>query len=128
MSTEVLDLAVVGAGPCGIAVGVAARQRGLDCLLFDKGALTQGMLLHPTYTTYFSGPEKLEIADLPFTTAGDKPSRREAVRYYRKVVSYFGVRVHQFEAVVGIAGAHPEFTIETLRPPVSSAGSVPATS
>jgi thioredoxin reductase (NADPH) len=113
MTSEILDLVVVGAGPCGIAVGVAARQRGLSCLLFDKGAVTQAMLDHPTYTTYFSGPEKLEIADLPFTTAGDKPTRREALRYYRKVVDYFGVAVRQFEAVVEIQGAHPEFVLHT---------------
>ncbi|MDQ3555699.1 MAG: NAD(P)-binding domain-containing protein, partial [Gemmatimonadota bacterium] len=56
-----LDIAVVGAGPCGIAVGIAARAHGLRCVLFDRGAVTQAMMEHPTYTTYFSGPEKLEI-------------------------------------------------------------------
>lgn len=113
---ETLDIAVVGAGPCGIAVGVAARQQGLRCLLFDRGALTQAMIEHPTYTTYFSGPEKLEIAGLPFTTAGDKPTRREALRYYRKVVAYFGVAVRQYEEVQEIHGAHPEFVLRTTRP------------
>jgi thioredoxin reductase (NADPH) len=108
-----MDVAVVGAGPCAIAVGVAARQRGLDCVLFDRGALTQAMLDHPTYTTYFSGPEKLEIAGLPFTTAGDKPSRREAVRYYRRVVEYFGVQVRQYEDVSEIRGAHPDWELRT---------------
>jgi thioredoxin reductase (NADPH) len=108
-----MDVAVVGAGPCAIAVGVAARQRGLDCVLFDRGALTQAMLDHPTYTTYFSGPEKLEIAGLPFTTAGDKPSRREAVRYYRRVVEYFGVQVRQYEEVTEIRGAHPDWELRT---------------
>ena len=48
---------------------------------------------HPTYTTYFSGPEKLEIADLPFTTAGDKPTRREALRYYRRLAGYYDLDV-----------------------------------
>jgi len=108
-----MDVAVVGAGPCAIAVGVAACQRGLDCVLFDRGALTQAMLDHPTYTTYFSGPEKLEIAGLPFTTAGDKPSRREAVRYYRRVVEYFGVQVRQYEDVSEIRGAHPDWELRT---------------
>jgi thioredoxin reductase (NADPH) len=115
MKDEILDIAVVGAGPCGIAVGVAARQQGLRCRLFDKGALTQAMLEHPTYTTYFSGPEKLEIAELPFTTAGDKPTRREALRYYRKVVSYFGVEVNQYEAVTDIEGEWPAFVLHTQR-------------
>lgn len=115
MAAETLDLAVVGAGPCGIAVGVAARQQGLSCVLFDKGAVTQGMMDHPTYTTYFSGPEKLEIAELPFTTAGDKPTRREALRYYRRVVRYFGVEVRQYEEVVRIDGLHGDFTLHTRR-------------
>ena len=113
MSGEPLDLAVIGAGPCGIAVGVAARQAGLECLLFDKGAVTQAMIEHPTYTTYFSGPEKLEIAGVPFTTAGDKPTRREALRYYRKVVAFFGVSVCQYEEVVEVLGEHPEFVVRT---------------
>ncbi|HEU0016498.1 MAG TPA: YpdA family putative bacillithiol disulfide reductase [Longimicrobium sp.] len=97
-----MDIAVVGAGPCGIAVGVAAAQAGLSCTLFDRGALTQAMLDHPTYVTYFSGPEKLEIAGLPFTTAGDKPTRREALRYYRKVAEYFGLHVRQFTDVTAV--------------------------
>jgi thioredoxin reductase (NADPH) len=113
--SEPLDLAVVGAGPCAIAVGVAARRQGLACTLFDRGALTQAMLDHPTYTTYFSGPEKLEIGELPFTTAGDKPSRREAVRYYRRVVSHFGVAVRQYEEVVSIDGAAGDWTLDTRR-------------
>jgi thioredoxin reductase (NADPH) len=115
MNEERMDILVVGAGPCGIAVGVAAAEQGLSCVLFDRGAVTQAMLDHPTYTTYFSGPEKLEIAGLPFTTAGDKPSRREAVRYYRRVVEFFGVRVCQFEEVVEIAGAEPAFRVRTRR-------------
>lgn len=109
-----LDLAVVGAGPCGIAVGVAAREHGLRCALFDRGAVTQAMMEHPTYTVYFSGPEKLEIARLPFTTAGDKPTRREALRYYRRVVDHFEVDVRQYEAVTSIARAPEGFALHTL--------------
>jgi thioredoxin reductase (NADPH) len=111
----VLDIAVVGAGPCGIAVGIAARERGLGCALFDRGGVTQGMMDHPTYTTYFSGPEKLELADVPFTTAGDKPTRREALRYYRKVVAYFGVDVRQYEEVLAIEGRRGDFRLRTRR-------------
>jgi len=113
--SEPLDLAVVGAGPCAIAVGVAARRHGLGCMLFDRGALTQAMLDHPTYTTYFSGPEKLEIGGMPFTTAGDKPSRREAVRYYRRVVSHFGVAVRQYEEVSSVDGVAGDWLLTTTR-------------
>ncbi|HEX7239663.1 MAG TPA: YpdA family putative bacillithiol disulfide reductase [Longimicrobiaceae bacterium] len=112
---QTLDIAVVGAGPCAIAVGVAARERGLSCALFDRGAVTQAMMDHPTYTTYFSGPEKLEIAGVPFTTAGDKPTRREGLRYYRKVVAYFGVDVRQYEDVVAVEGERGGFRLRTRR-------------
>lgn len=99
---EIFDILVVGAGPCGIAVGVAARNEGLSCLLVDRGAVTQAMTEHPTYTTYFSGPEKLEIGGIPFTTAGDKPTRREALRYYRRVVAYHQLNVLQYHNVRSI--------------------------
>jgi thioredoxin reductase (NADPH) len=114
-SERVLDIAVVGAGPCGIAVGVAAREHGLRCVLFDRGAVTDAISRYPTYTTFFSGPEKLEIADVPFTTAGDKPTRREALRYYRKVVAYFGVEVRQYEEVVDVEGSRGDFRLRTRR-------------
>ena len=111
--SEILDILVVGAGPCGIAVGVAARHEGLSCALFDRGAVTQSMMEHPTYTTYFSGPEKLEIDGLPFTTAGDKPTRREALRYYRRVAGYHQLRIHQYEEVLEICPVEGGFDVAT---------------
>ena len=111
----IIDIAVVGAGPCGIAVGVAARGRGLRCVLFDRGSVTDAISRYPTYTTFFSGPEKLEIADIPFTTAGDKPTRREALRYYRKVVQYIGVEVRQYEDVLSVEGSEGDFVLHTRR-------------
>jgi thioredoxin reductase (NADPH) len=112
---DVLDILVVGAGPCGLAVGIAAQERGLSCAIFDRGAVTQSMMEHPTYTTYFSGPEKLEIGGLPFTTAGDKPTRREALRYYRKVTSYFGLKVRQYEEVNGVERRDDLFRVATTK-------------
>jgi thioredoxin reductase (NADPH) len=97
-----LDILVVGAGPCGIATGVAARGAGLTCRIVDRGAVTQAMIEHPTYTTYFSGPEKLEVGGIPFTTAGDKPTRREALRYYRRVAAFHSLDILQYHEVVGI--------------------------
>jgi thioredoxin reductase (NADPH) len=108
-----IDILVVGAGPCGLAVAIAARERGLNCVLFDRGAVTQAMMEHPTYTTYFSGPEKLEIGGIPFTTAGDKPTRREALRYYRRVTAYFDLDVRQYEEVVEVERSGSEFLVRT---------------
>jgi thioredoxin reductase (NADPH) len=112
---EVLDILVIGAGPCGLSVGIAAQERGLSYAIFDRGAVTQSMMEHPTYTTYFSGPEKLEIGDVPFTTAGDKPTRREALRYYRKVTSHFALDVHQYEGVESVVREGDLFRVTTQK-------------
>jgi thioredoxin reductase (NADPH) len=111
--TQAFDIAVVGAGPCGLAVGVAAKERGLSCVIFDRGAVTSSVYRYPTYTTFFSGPEKLEISGVPFTTAGDKPTRREALRYYRKLVTYFGLDVRQYEGVEAISRGPDGFVLDT---------------
>ena len=111
--SQPFDIAVVGAGPCGLAVGVAAKERGLTCAIFDRGPVTSSVYRYPTYTTFFSGPEKLEISGVPFTTAGDKPTRREALRYYRKLVQYFGLTVHQYEDVTAITRDAGGFALDT---------------
>jgi thioredoxin reductase (NADPH) len=110
---ENFDVVVVGAGPCGLAVAIAAGERGLRCVCFDRGAITQAMMDHPIYTTYFSGPEKLEIGGVPFTTAGDKPTRREALRYYRKVAAHFALDVRQYEDVLEVSGEEGAFRVRT---------------
>jgi thioredoxin reductase (NADPH) len=112
---EEIEIVVVGAGPCGLAVAIAAREHGLGCVVFDRGAVTQAMMEHPTYTTYFSGPEKLEIGGVPFTTAGDKPTRREALRYYRRVTAFHRLDVRQYEEVVEISGEAGNFRVRTNR-------------
>lgn len=110
---EEIEIVVVGAGPCGLAVAISARERGIDCVVFERGALTQAMMDHPTYTTYFSGPEKLEIGGVPFTTAGDKPTRREALRYYRKVTAHYELDVRQYQEVTDITGSAGVFRVGT---------------
>lgn len=112
---ETFDVAVVGAGPCGIAVGVAAREHDLSCVLFDRGSVTHSVYRYPTYTTFFSGPEKLEIGGIPFTTAGDKPTRREALRYFRRVVGYFDLDVRQYQAVLRVEDVDGGFLVVTRR-------------
>ncbi len=108
---KTLDLLVVGAGPCGLAVGAAAREAGLSCLLIDKGTVTDAIVRYPTYTTFFSGAEKLEIGGVPFTVGDDKPTRREALRYFRRVASFFDLDIHQYETVEGIAPEEEGFAV-----------------
>ncbi len=97
-----IPLLVVGAGPCGLAVGVAARRQGISCLLVDRGPIVHALERFPLDMTWFSTPELLEIGGLPFVTAGDKPTRGEALKYYRRVATHFGLDIHQYEEVVRV--------------------------
>jgi thioredoxin reductase (NADPH) len=110
-----LDLAVIGAGPCGLAVGVAAKRAGLTCSLLDKGPVVASLMRYPLYMTFFSTPDKLEIG-VPFVTAGDKPTRREALTYYRKVAEHFELDVRQYHAVRGVAPQRDGFELATAHP------------
>jgi len=111
-----LDVAVIGAGPCGLAVGVAAKRLGLTCSLFDKGPVVASLMRYPLYMTFFSTPDKLEIGGLPFVTAADKPARREALSYYRKVAEYFELDVRQYHEVQGVRRARDGFELTARHP------------
>ena len=111
--SELIDVVVVGAGPCGIAVGVAAADSGLVSTLYDKGCITNSLVGYPYYMTFFSTARKLEIAGVPFTIAEDKPTRREALAYFRRVVEHHELDVRQYEEVTSIAGSAGNFTLET---------------
>ena len=102
--SEPLDLVIVGAGPCGLAAAIAAKQRGLRFAILDRGCITESLTHYPYYMTFFSTAERLEIGGVPFTIPEAKPTRREALAYYRHVVAHHGLRVRQYEEVTGIVG------------------------
>ncbi|MDH3731993.1 MAG: YpdA family putative bacillithiol disulfide reductase [Gemmatimonadota bacterium] len=108
-----LDLAIVGAGPCALAVGVAAREVGLRAALFDRGCLVQSLVDYPTYMTFFSTPERLEIGGVPFVVADAKPTRREALSYYRAVATRHELDVRAYEDVVRVVLENDAFRLET---------------
>ncbi len=103
-----VDLAIVGAGPCGLAAGVAARRAGLSVVIFDRGPIVSGIAQYPTYMSFFSTAERLSIGDVPFVVAGEKPSRRDALAYYRAVASHYDLPVRQYESVSAVSrdGSH----------------------
>ena len=109
-----LDLAIVGAGPCGLAVAVAAKEEGLRYAVFDRGCITESLTHYPYYMTFFSTAERLEIGGVPFTIPEAKPTRQQALAYYRRVVAHHGLKVRQYEEVTGI-DRRPggEFTLHT---------------
>jgi thioredoxin reductase (NADPH) len=114
MADTLVDLAVVGAGPCGLSAGVAARQAGLRCVLFDKGCVTQAIMMYPTYATFFSTADRLELGGVPFVPSGDKPTRLDALKYYRRVAQEFRLDVRQYEEVRSVARTADGFVLRTL--------------
>jgi thioredoxin reductase (NADPH) len=99
---ETVDLAIVGAGPCGLAAGIAASKARLSSIVFDRSCVVSGIAGYPTYMTFFSTAERLSIGDVPFVVASDKPTRRDALAYYRALVRHFDLNVRQYEPVVRI--------------------------
>lgn len=108
------ELIVVGAGPCGIAVGAAASKAGVSCVLLDKGCVTSSLVGYPYYMTFFSTAVMLEVGDVPFTIPESKPTRRQALAYYRRVVERWSLDVRQYEEVVAVEGAEGDFTVRTV--------------
>jgi thioredoxin reductase (NADPH) len=111
----VLDVAIIGAGPCGLAAAISARRAGLETLVFDAACVVSSITQYPTYATFFSTAEKLSLGGVPFVTAGEKPTRRDALAYYRAVVRHFEIPVRQYEPVAGIDGSAGGFVVTTRR-------------
>jgi thioredoxin reductase (NADPH) len=99
VETTTVDLAVVGAGPCGLAAAIAAQRVGLSAVVFDRGCLVNGIAGYPTYMTFFSTAERIAIGGVPFIVATEKPTRRDALAYYRGVADVYGLDVRQYETV-----------------------------
>ncbi len=109
------DLIIIGAGPAGLAAAIAAKRHGLDYLVLEKGLLVNSLVHYPTNMVFFTTPELLEIGGLPFTSPYDKPTRQEALHYYRRVVETFGIEVSFDETVLAIRpdGNGESFEVES---------------
>ena len=99
----VRDLIIVGAGPTGLSAAIAAKGRGLDFQVLEQGTLVNSIYRFPPQMVFFTTPELLEIGGLPFISPNDKPTRKEALRYYRKVVEKFDLQISYEEAVLSVA-------------------------
>ena len=96
---EQLDVLIVGGGPCGLAVAIAAKAQGLNALVIEKGNIVESIYNYPTHQTFFSTSEKLSIGDVPFIVEERKPRRNQALVYYRDVVRRKQLPVHTYELV-----------------------------
>jgi len=110
----VRDVLIVGAGPSGLATAIAAKQHGLDYVIVEKGVLVNSIFNFPPLMVFFTTPELLEIGGLPLVTPYDKPTRLEALRYYRRVVDTFGLQI-AFHEEVTLIDREPDgtFTVAT---------------
>ena len=110
-----LDLLIIGGGPCGLAAAISAQKAGLSAMVIESEAIVSTIAHYPTYVRFFSTAEKLSLGGLPFVIAAEKPTRRDALAYYRAVVRHFDIRVRQYERVKTIEKDADGFNIRSLR-------------
>lgn len=110
---ESLDVVVIGAGPTGLACAIDAKRVGLSVANIDKGCIVNSLYHYPTNMTFFTTPELLEIGDVPFPSAHQKPNRQEALEYYRKVAEHYELDIRQYENVEEVVGEDGNFRLYT---------------
>ena len=109
------DVVVVGAGPVGLACGIEARREGLQALIIEKGSLVNSIVGYPARMEFFSTPDLIEIGGYPFPIQGYKPTREEAVEYYRGVAAQEKLDIRLYERVTDVLGEAGNFTLRTDR-------------
>jgi thioredoxin reductase (NADPH) len=107
----IYDVLVIGAGPTGLACAIDAQNAGFRVVLVDKGCLCNSLYHYPSHMTFFTTPELLEIGNIPFPSPNPKPSRNEALQYYRQVAAHYRLDVRQYQTVERITGSDGEFRV-----------------
>jgi thioredoxin reductase (NADPH) len=107
------DVICIGAGPTGLATAIEAKRAGMRALVIDKGCLCNSIYHYPVNMVFFTTPELLEIGDLPLVSPNEKPTRVEALKYYRKAAEHYQLELRLFELVVRVEGSDGRFTVVT---------------
>jgi thioredoxin reductase (NADPH) len=108
-----LDLLIVGGGPCGLAAAISAQRAGLRPLVIEGSSVVSTIAHYPTYVRFFSTAEKLSLGDMPFVIATEKPTRRDGLAYYRAVVKHFAIPLRQYERVTSIERGGDRFVVHS---------------
>lgn len=106
---------VVGAGPTGLACAIELKRRGVRSIVLEKGCVVNSLYEYPTNMTFFTTPELLEIGDLPMTSVREKPTRNEALKYYRRCAGHYDLDIRQYESVDQISGEDAAFVLKTTK-------------
>ena len=127
MKTEIYDLIIIGGGPIGLACGLEAKKSNLNYCIIEKGALVNSIYNYPSNMTFFSTSERLEIGGIPFVSNSVKPTRNEALEYYRRVAVSSNLNIHLFEEVKSIDRHENLFKILTNKSEYQSPNIIIAT-
>jgi thioredoxin reductase (NADPH) len=109
------DIIIIGGGPIGLTCGLEAKRKGLSYLILEKGCLVNSLYHYPVNMTFFSTSERLEIGGIPFVSNNAKPTRNEALEYYRRVAVSAELNIHLFEKVEAVTRKGDEFHITTSK-------------
>lgn len=109
----IFDLLVVGAGPTGLATAIEAQKAGFRVVLVDKGCVCNSLFHYPAHMTFFTTSELLEIGGIPFPSPNAKPTRNEALEYYRQVAAFYKLDIRQYRRVERVEGGDGSFTVHT---------------
>ncbi len=107
------DVLVIGAGPTGLACAIDAQKAGFDVVLVEKGCVCNSLFHYPSNMVFFTTPELLEIGAIPFPSPNQKPTRDEALEYYRQVAAHYELDIRQYHRVVRVTGVDGDFQAQT---------------
>jgi len=124
---KTLDVIIIGAGPIGIACGLEAKKRNLNYLIIEKGPLVNSLYHYPTNMTFFSTSEKLEIDKIPFISNNPKPTKREALEYYRRIAMSNQLKVQLFEKVENVIQQEDIYKVNSSKATYSTKNIIVAT-
>lgn len=109
------DILIIGAGPCGLACAIEAKENNLEYIILEKGSIAESIRKYPIHMKFFSTADNISIANIPFAVSEAKATRSEALQYYRKVTEYFALNIRLFTEVINIEKSEDFFQITTQK-------------
>ena len=127
LDSTIYDVVIIGGGPIGLACGLEAKKAGSSYIILEKGALVNSLYNYPMNMTFFSTSERLEIGGVPFVSNNPKPTRPEALEYYRRVAISGGLKINLFEEVLKVEKNDQGFAVTTAKQTYSTKNIIIAT-